>query len=48
LDGLVVGSAGSETLISVANAGTPVELTGLDGDMAALRFTIRRGGLDLA
>jgi hypothetical protein len=48
LDGFTVKSATGETLVSVAKAGSAAELTGLDSEMAALRFSIRHEGLDLA
>jgi hypothetical protein len=48
LEGLTVKSVTGETLVAVAKAGSTAEVTGLDTEQAALRFSISHGGLDLA
>ncbi len=48
LEGLTVRSVTGETLIGVAKAGSTAEVTGLDTEQAALRFSISHEGLDLA
>ncbi len=48
LEGLTVRSVTGETLIALAKAGSITEVTGLDTEQAALRFSISHEGLDLA
>jgi len=48
LEGLNVRGMNGETLVAVATAGSTIEVSGLDGDEATLRFSIRHEGLDLA
>jgi hypothetical protein len=48
LDGLTVRSVTGETLVALAKAGSTTEVTGLDTEQAALRFSISHEGLDLA
>jgi hypothetical protein len=48
LEGLTVRSVTGETLVALAKAGSTTEVTGLDTEQAALRFSIRHHGLDLA
>jgi hypothetical protein len=48
LEGLTVRDVTGETLIAVAQAGSTMEVTGLDTEQAALRFSISHEGLDLA
>ncbi len=48
VDGLAVLSPGGEALMSLTSAAITTAITGLDGDAAAIRFTIRHEGLDLA
>jgi len=48
LEGLTVRSVTGETLVALAKAGSITEVTGLDTEQAALRFSIRHEGLDLA
>jgi hypothetical protein len=48
LEGLTVRSVTGETLVAVARAGSTTEVTGLDAEQAALRFSVRHEGLDLA
>jgi hypothetical protein len=47
-EGLTVRSVTGETLIALAKAGSTAEVTGLDTEQAALRFSIGHEGLDLA
>lgn len=48
LEGLTVRSVTGETLLAVAKADSITEITGLDTEQAALRFSISHEGLDLA
>jgi hypothetical protein len=48
LEGLTVRSVTGETLVALAKAGSTTEVTGLDTEQAALRFSISHEGLDLA
>jgi hypothetical protein len=48
LEGLTVRSVTGETLIGVTKAASTAEVTGLDTEQAALRFSITHEGLDLA
>jgi hypothetical protein len=48
LEGLTVRSVTGETLLALAKAGSTTEVTGLDTEQAALRFSISHQGLDLA
>ena len=48
LEGLTVRSVTGETLVAVAKAGSTTEVTGLDTEQAALRFSIGYEGLGLA
>ena len=48
LEGLTFRSVTGETLIALAKAGSTAEVTGLDTEQAALRFSISHQGLDLA
>jgi len=48
LAGLTVRAVGGEALLSLAKAEIATEATGLDGDMAAIRFSIGEEGLELA
>jgi hypothetical protein len=48
LEGLTVRSVTGETLVALAKAGSTTEVTGLDTEQAALRFSISHRGLDLA
>jgi hypothetical protein len=48
LAGLKVREAGGETLLALANAEIASEIAGLDGDMAAIRLSMREDGLELA
>ena len=48
LEGLTVRSVTGETLIALAKAGSITEVTGLDTEQAALRFSLSHEGLDLA
>lgn len=48
LDGLTARSLSGEDLVLLAKADSRFELTGLDGEMAAIRFRIRHEGLELA
>lgn len=48
LEGLAVRSMTGERLVAVAKAGSTAEVTGLDTEQAALRFSISHEGLDLA
>jgi hypothetical protein len=48
LEGLTVRSVTGETLVAVAKAGSTTEVTGLDAEQAALRFSIGYEGLGLA
>ncbi len=48
LEGLTVRSVTGETLVTLAKAGSTTEVTGLDTEKAALRFSVRYEGLDLA
>jgi hypothetical protein len=48
LEGLTVRSVTGEPLVAVAKAGSTTEITGLDTEQAALRFSISHEGLDLA
>ena len=48
LGGLTVRSVTGETLVALAKAGSTTEVTGLDTEQAALRFSISHEGLDLA
>jgi hypothetical protein len=48
LEGLTVRSVTGETLVALAKAGSTTEVTGLDTEQAALRFSISHQGLDLA
>jgi hypothetical protein len=48
LEGLTIRGVTGETLVAVAKAGSTMEVTGLDTEQAALRFSISHGGLDLA
>jgi hypothetical protein len=48
VDGVTIRNLTGEPLVSLANAGTAVALTGLDSEAASIRFSIRHGGLDLA
>jgi hypothetical protein len=48
LEGLTVRSVTGETLVALAKVGSTTEVTGLDTEQAALRFSISHQGLDLA
>jgi hypothetical protein len=48
LEGLTVRGVTGETLVAVAKADSTTEVTGLDTEQAALRFSISHQGLDLA
>ena len=48
LEGLTVRSVTGETLVALAKADSTTEVTGLDTEQAALRFSISHEGLDLA
>jgi len=48
LEGLTIRSVTGETLVALAKAGSTTEVTGLDTEQAALRFSISHQGLDLA
>ena len=48
VDGLTVRSVTGETLVAVAKARSTTEVTGLDAEQAAIRFSISHEGLDLA
>jgi Putative peptidoglycan binding domain len=48
LDAVTVSGVTDETLVSLARAATKIEVTGLDGETAALRFSLRHEGLGLA
>jgi hypothetical protein len=48
LDGLTMRSVTGESLVVVAKAGSAAEITGLDAEQTALRFSVRQEGLDLA
>ena len=48
LEGLTVRSVTGEALLALAKAGSTTEVTGLDTEQAALRFSISQEGLDLA
>ena len=48
MDGLTVRSVTGETLVAVAKARSTTEVTGLDTEQAAIRFSISHEGLDLA
>jgi hypothetical protein len=48
LEGLTVRSVTGETLVALAKAGSTTEVTGLNTEQAALRFSISHEGLDLA
>ena len=48
LEGLTVRGVTGETLVAVAKAGSTMEVTGLDTEQAAGRFSISHEGLDLA
>jgi Putative peptidoglycan binding domain len=48
LEGLTIKSATGEALITVPKAGSMIEITGLDGNEAALRLRIDHAGLNLA
>jgi putative peptidoglycan binding protein len=48
LEGLSVRGGAGEPLVSLTKAEFTTGVTGFDGDMAALRFTIREDGLELA
>jgi hypothetical protein len=48
LEGLTVRGVTGEVLVAVAKAGSTTEVTGLDTEQAALRFSISHEGLDLA
>ncbi len=48
LKALTVRSVTGETLVAVAKAGSTMEVSGLDTEQAALRFSISHEGLDLA
>jgi hypothetical protein len=48
LEGLTVRSVTGERLLAVTKAGSTAEVTGLDTEQAALRFSISHEGLDLA
>jgi hypothetical protein len=48
MDGLTVKSVTGETLVAVAKARSTTEVTGLDTEQAAIRFSISHEGLDLA
>ena len=48
LEGLTVRSVTGQTLIALTKAGSTTEITGLDTEQAALRFSISHNGLDLA
>lgn len=48
LDGLTIRSLTGEALVSMAKAESNFEITGLDGEMAAIRFRTRHEDLDLA
>ena len=48
LEGLTVRGVTGEMLVAVAKAGSTTEVTGLDTEQAALRFSISHEGLDLA
>src|SRR5262249_31943938 len=48
LEGLTVRGVTGETLLSLVKAGSTTEVTGLDGEEAAMRFSIRHEGLELA
>ena len=48
LEGLTVRSVTGETLVALTKAGSTTEVTGLDTEQAALRFSISHEGLDLA
>jgi hypothetical protein len=48
LEGLTVRSLAGETLVALAKADSITEVTGLDTEQAALRFSISHEGLDLA
>jgi hypothetical protein len=48
LGGLTVRSVTGETLVALAKAASTTEVTGLDTEQAALRFSISHEGLDLA
>jgi Putative peptidoglycan binding domain len=46
--GLTVRGVTGETLVSLAKAGSTIEITGLDTEAAAIRFSVRHEGFDLA
>jgi hypothetical protein len=48
LEGLTVRSVTGETLVALTKADSTTEITGLDTEQAALRFSISHKGLDLA
>lgn len=48
LHGLTVRGVTGETLVALAKAGSTTEVTGLNTEQAALRFSISHEGLDLA
>ena len=48
LHGLTVRGVTGETLVALAKAGSTTEITGLNTEQAALRFSIGHEGLDLA
>jgi hypothetical protein len=48
LEGLTARGVTGETLVAVAKADSTMEVTGLDTEQAALRFSITHQGLDLA
>jgi len=48
IEGLTVRGAGAEALVSLAKAEIASEVTGLDSDAAAIRFSVREEGLELA
>jgi hypothetical protein len=48
LEGLTVRSVTGETLVALGKAGSTTEITGLDTEQAALRFSVSHEGLELA
>lgn len=48
LEGLAVRGVTGEALVSLSKVGSSMEITGLDGEEAAMRFSIHHEGLDLA
>jgi len=48
IEGLTVRGTGAEALVSLAKAEIASEATGLDSDAAAIRFSVREEGLELA